>query len=829
MLIIRNRISLLAYNFASTTGVAVLAGNVSSLDRDAWEVLDALPDPLILLRPVRDDAGAITDMQIIAANDAVKAVVPPTMQPFVGLTLTQAFPERADLFDHARQVAESGEPLSIDRQEVQIPGIGATRTLAVRVVPVGTDVCATWRDVTAFADAFDEIQESEHRSRMLAENAADVVLMRDAAGIIQWVSPSVETLLGWSAEELEGTDILDAIHPHDRHVGESVRNDVARGVIREGVVVRIRAKNGTFRHMSVVSRRLSENGVYVGASIGLRDVDAQVRAQQAAQDAADLWQGTLDAMLDPHALLYAVRDETDRLVDFRIAEINAAAAGHTHLDRTSLIGASFVEAVPPVAVDHLLGLLAMVVERGTPLAADAVPYTTDQTAPGASRLFDVRAVKVGDAVSITWRDVTQREHDLAALADSERRFRLLAENSTDVIFLCDEQMRLVWMSPSGEPTLGLDPDEIVGHSLPDYLHPDDRERLMIAQAAVPDGGELRIRYRWRLPDGAYRWMEALAQPFDDPQTDAELRVVQARDVSQQMWAEERLAQREEKYRLLAENVTDVVVHTREGRIVWVSPSVTEAFGGAPEDYLGTRTMDYIHPDDLPEFFRGVTQVESGGTVVRRGKFGGLSGQYHWVEVHVRQYISAGGHADGEISSLRIVDDQVAAEQELERRARWDSVTGLLNRAELLERLESRLTRGGRRATGLALAYCDLDGFKSVNDQFGHATGDQVLAALAGRIRESVRGDDLVARIGGDEILIVLDGVDTLADAVTVAETVRSEVRVPVETDEGPMSATISIGVVLARPDEPMDSLLARADQAMYQAKLDGRDRVVAQG
>ena len=81
----------------------------------------------------------------------------------------------------------------------------------------------------------------------------------------------------------------------------------------------------------------------------------------------------------------------------------------------------------------------------------------------------------------------------------------------------------------------------------------------------------------------------------------------------------------------------------------------------------------------------------------------------------------------------------------------------------------------------------------------------------------------------DEILIVLDGVDTLADAVTVAETVRSEVRVPVETDEGPMSATISIGVVLARPDEPMDSLLARADQAMYQAKLDGRDRVVAQG
>lgn len=797
-------------------------------DQGAWAVLDALPDPLLLLRPIRDGSGHVTDMLILAANEALSAVVPPTRQPFVGRTLLEAFPERSDLVDHACEVAESGQPIAIDGQEVEIPGIGATRTLAVRVVPVGSDVCATWRDVTVHADALEAVKEAEHRSRMLAENAADIVLMRDVQGKIQWISPSVETLLGWTVDELVGADILDAVHPHDRSVVEAVRADVAHGVVREGVVVRIRTKDGSYRHMSVVSRRLTEDGAYVGASIGLRDVDAQVRAQQAAQDAAELWQGTLDAMLDPHALLYAVRDETDRLVDFRIAEINAAAAGHTHLDRGLLIGASFVEAVPTVAVEHLLGLLAAVVESGEPLAADAVPYTTDRAAPGASRLFDVRAVKVGDAVSITWRDVTQRERDLAALADSERQFRLLAENSTDVIFVCDEKMHLVWMSPSGTPTLGLDPEEIVGTWLPDYLHPDDRERLRVAQEALPQGGELRIRYRWRLPDGAYRWMEALARPFEDPETDTSLRVVQARDVSQQMWAEERLAQREEKYRLLAENVTDVVVHTRRGRIAWVSPSVTEAFGGDPESYLGIRTKDFVHPDDLPAFFRGVTQVESGETVVRRGRFGGLSGDYHWVEAHVRQYITGDGRADGEISSLRIVDDQVAAEQELERRARWDSVTGLLNRAELLERLESRLARGGRRATGLALAYCDLDDFKSVNDQHGHATGDLLLATLAARIRDTVRGDDLVARIGGDEILLVLDGVDHLHDAVTVAQSVRSEVRVPVDTDAGPLVATISIGVVLARPDEPMDSLLARADQAMYRAKLDGRDRVVAQ-
>ena len=671
--------------------------------RDGWAVLDALPDPLLLLRPVRDASGNVTDMIILAANHAMSSAVPAPASTYLGKHLLEVFPDRADVFAHARQVADSGRSLKLDGHEVDGPEGGTRRTLAVRVVPVGSDVCATWRDVTMHVDALEAVREAEQRSRMLAENAADVVLMRDAEGRVQWISPSVESLLGWSAEELLGTDVLDVVHPHDRPLGEAARSALSSGAGSEAAVVRIRTKDGGFRHMSVVSRRLTEGGLYAGASIGLRDVDAQVRAQQSAQEAAELWQGTLDAMLDPHALLYSVRDQSGRLVDFRIAEINSAAAAHTHIDRSLLIGASFVESVPAVAVDQLMGLLTTVVDSGDPLAADAVPYTTDPSAPGASRLFDVRAVKVGDAVSVIWRDVTQREHDLVALADSERR-----------------------------------------------------------------------------------------------------------------------------YRLLAENVTDVVLHTRRGRIAWVSPSVTEAFGGAPEDYLGMRTMDCVHPEDLSAFLDGVIHVESGGTVVRRGRFRGLSGQYHWVEAHVRQYISAQGQADGEISSLRIVDKQVAAEQELERRARWDSVTGLLNRAELLDRLESRLARGGRRATGLALAYCDVDGFKSVNDQYGHATGDQVLAALAGRIRESVRGDDLVARIGGDEILVVLDGVDSLADAVTVAETVRNEVRLTVVTDEAPIAATISIGVVLARPDEPMDSLLARADQAMYQAKLDGRDRVVAQ-
>ena len=103
---------------------------VAESAQGAWAVLDALPDPLLLLRPIRDGSGNVTDMLILAANEALSAVVPPTRQPFVGRTLLEAFPERADVQDKEGEAPASGKPIPITAQKVRIPGIGATRRLA---------------------------------------------------------------------------------------------------------------------------------------------------------------------------------------------------------------------------------------------------------------------------------------------------------------------------------------------------------------------------------------------------------------------------------------------------------------------------------------------------------------------------------------------------------------------------------------------------------------------------------------------------------------------------------------------------------------------------
>ena len=183
--------------------------------------------------------------------------------------------------------------------------------------------------------------------------------------------------------------------------------------------------------------------------------------------------------------------------------------------------------------------------------------------------------------------------------------------------------------------------------------------------------------------------------------------------------------------------------------------------------------------------------------------------------------------DGFLTSLRIVDELVATEHEMARRARVDDLTGLMNRAEVLRQLGGMVARGRRRGDNVAVLFCDVDWFKDVNDKHGHAAGDEVLRIIAERISENIRQGDFAARFGGDELLVVLAGVHDAAEAMNVAEKIRLACREDIEMEGAIAQLTVSIGVAVARAGEPIDEVIAGADRAMYRAKETGRDRVVA--
>ena len=177
--------------------------------------------------------------------------------------------------------------------------------------------------------------------------------------------------------------------------------------------------------------------------------------------------------------------------------------------------------------------------------------------------------------------------------------------------------------------------------------------------------------------------------------------------------------------------------------------------------------------------------------------------------------------------LGLMEQLLAAQEEVKRKASHDALTETWTRGAVLEILQRELAHGGRAGAPLSIIMADLDHFKRVNDNLGHLTGDAVLHEAAGRLRGVLRGSDWIGRYGGEEFLIVLPECD-LGDGVQTAERLREAIAAgPFQTPDGPVWMTISLGVTAAdgkRPP-PLNHLLHAADAALYRAKRAGRNRV----
>ena len=188
-----------------------------------------------------------------------------------------------------------------------------------------------------------------------------------------------------------------------------------------------------------------------------------------------------------------------------------------------------------------------------------------------------------------------------------------------------------------------------------------------------------------------------------------------------------------------------------------------------------------------------------------------------------------GASFGEIE--RRVADRTAelaiATQDLARRVLHDELTGLPNRAAFWERLAHRMAVAVRRRTGFAVLFLDIDQFKAVNDSEGHAAGDRLLVEVASRLAAALRAGDTVARVGGDEFVVLLDEVATREASVFVAERLGEALRAPYEIGGDPRTVTTSIGVAVGPGGfGTADDMVAAADSAMYDAKRHGGGRYV---
>ncbi len=424
------------------------------------------------------------------------------------------------------------------------------------------------------------------------------------------------------------------------------------------------------------------------------------------------------------------------------------------------------------------------------------------------------------------RNITRRRQTERALQESEARFRRLFESVPNVAVQgYDARRRVIFWNDASTTLYGYSREEALGRQLEDLIIPEPmREQTIaditgwIAGNGPPPSGELCLRHK----DGSLVPVLS-SHVIQHGPNGLEMYCIDI-GLTAQKQAEERLRQAASVFEHANEGIA---ITDADGVIVDVNAAFTRITGYEREEVLGhtTRMLKSGRHDET--FYATLWQALTTtgrwtGEVWNRRK----NGEVYPELLTISAVQDADGRTQRYVSLFADISEQKAHERELAYIAHYDALTGLPNRALLADRLHQAMAQASRRGLQIALAYLDLDSFKSVNDTYGHDAGDRLLTGLALRLKRVLREGDTLARLGGDEFVAVLVDLPDTATCLPLLRRMLDATAEPLIDQAQHLQVSASLGVSFYPQAEPMDAdqLLRQADQAMYQAKLSGKNR-----
>ncbi len=415
---------------------------------------------------------------------------------------------------------------------------------------------------------------------------------------------------------------------------------------------------------------------------------------------------------------------------------------------------------------------------------------------------------------------------------NEERLKLALDGARDGVWDWNIMTREVTYSSQWKAMLGYEDDELQASiaGWEKMVHPEDLPNVLAALKAYISGriDKYAVEHRMRCKDGSYKWVLSRGKIVSYTEDGKAERMVGTHiDIHEIKNMEAELRESDSNQRALLEAMVDGVFVAQDYRFIFFNPVLPQMLGYSYEEFADMPFAQVIAPEYLEIWNQRYKMRISGeGEPIKNYQVRFLlkgGKESLWMDLRASAVDFRGQRSV--LGILRDISKQKEAEEIIWQQANFDGLTGLPNRRMFRDRLEQEIKKSERTGSMLAVMFLDLDHFKEVNDTLGHDQGDALLIEAASRLRGCVRDIDTVARLGGDEFVILLNQMDDSTALDKVAKNILAHLVKPFILGSDPVYISVSIGITLYPIDATeFDELLKNADQAMYAAKDEGRNR-----
>jgi diguanylate cyclase (GGDEF)-like protein/PAS domain S-box-containing protein len=489
-------------------------------------------------------------------------------------------------------------------------------------------------------------------------------------------------------------------------------------------------------------------------------------------------------------------------------------------DSLSLVHPEDREAVRKKAIDDLKGGSSLPYEYRFVKKSGDIIWVLEKV---VSTEYKGKQAAVG-----SFLDITEFKQAQEKLAEHQAIYKSVVETGGAGVLIGDMGGRITYANESFCKILGYSFEEIVGRPFADFLHPDDRTVVLqkFVEGLMYPEAHYQLEFRAVCKDGRSIWIYPSMSPiFHKGALTAGMAIVF--DITERKKLEEALKKSEERYRTILEEMQDNYFETDlAGNFIFVNDAMCRGMGYTKEELIGMNYQILAAKEDVEVVYRDFNRVFRTGEPMKglSYKFIQKNGMVGFGELSVSAIKDETGKVVAFRGVARDVTERKRLERELNDIATHDFLTGLPNRMLLQDRLNVALAAAKRNKTKLAVMMLDLDRFKVVNDTYGHSLGDKVLRAAGERLVTLVRMSDTIARVGGDEFLVLLPKITRIEDSVRVARKILDAFRKPFVINSYKIRITNSVGIAIYPEDgEDSEALLRNSDIAMYWVKEQGRD------